>query len=869
MAAGKKTETPLMKQYYGVKSKYPGAIVLFRVGDFYETFDEDAKIASKVLGIVLTKRANGAASHIHLAGFPHHSLETYLPKLVRAGYRVAICDQLEDPKKTKKIVKRGVSELVTPGVSYNDNILESKSSNYLCAICIKDTSVGLALLDISTGEFLATECSADYALKLINGFQVSEILGSRKEKAHVGEFLQGYDAPIQWLEDWSFTEDYGFEKLTTQLKTTTLKGFGLAHMPQAIAAGGACLQYLEQTHHSQIEHINKISRIDQSEFMWLDQFTIRNLELLHPLFSEGKSLVDVIDYTQTAMGSRLLKQWIILPLKNAVAINRRLDIVAFFIKNKKILKACTQCLSEMGDLQRLISKVALNRIGPRETLQLGTTLHLARNIKKILNEFEDLPFSSLIGGLNPCTELIDLIDSHISEDAPLLATKGNIFKTGISKELDELRDLTLNGKSKLLKMQEKEQKKTGISKLKIGFNNVFGYYLEVTHANKDKVPEEWVRKQTLTNAERYITEELKEYEEKILNAQDQMNQVESSLWLNFLLKLQDFVEPVQGNAKILAQLDCLMSFATISLENNYSKPEINTSRDLKLVNCRHPVIEALMPPDEHYIPNTIKVNDEEDRLLIVTGPNMSGKSALLRQTALSILMAQMGCFVPCSAASIGVFDKVYSRVGASDNISQGESTFMVEMLETASILNNVGDNSLVILDEIGRGTSTYDGVSLAWSIVEYLQSHPNKPKTLFATHYHELNELEDKMEGISNYHISVKETAGKIIFLRKLVKGGSENSFGIHVAQMAGIPNKVLLRASEILNSLEADRSQVSRRETLKDTDAVDVYQLNMFQTEDPKVKKIKDSLSKIDVNAISPIDALLKVQELKNMLNE
>ena len=680
--------------------------------------------------------------------------------------------------------------------------------------------------------------------------------------------MAGYDAPIQWLDDWVFTEDYGFEKLTKQLKTTTLKGFGIDGMPMATISAGACLQYLEQTHHHKIDHINGLSRIDQGDFMWLDQFTIRNLELIYPMFKEGTSLVDVIDKTKTPMGSRLLKQWVILPLKNVAAIEKRLNAVEYFKKQEKKLNESGQWLGQMGDLQRLISKVALNRIGPRETLQLGHTLALSKQLKEYLIKDEKVPFLSLLQGLHSCSELIELIENTITDEAPIVASKGNIFKPGVSPELDELRDLTKNGKAKLVEMQNLEQAKTGITSLKIGFNNVFGYYLEVTHAHKNKVPAEWVRKQTLTNAERYITPELKEYEEKILNAQDRMSTLENQLWLEFIVKLQDFVEPVQGNAKIIAQLDCLMGFASIAIERKYNKPKVNDGRLLKLKDCRHPVIEALMPPDMEYIPNSIEINDDDERILIVTGPNMSGKSALLRQTALSILMAQMGCFVPCSSAEIGLFDKVYSRVGASDNISQGESTFMVEMLETASILNNVGENSLIILDEIGRGTSTYDGVSLAWSIVEYLQSHQKKPKTLFATHYHELNELEAKTEGISNYHISVKESRGKVIFLRKLVRGVSENSFGIHVAQMAGIPNKVLLRATEILNILETERAHISGKEALKKTDSVQVYQMSMFKTEDPNVRKVKDSLKNIDVNAMSPIDALLKIQELKNLLS-
>ncbi len=863
--AKSKSETPLMKQYYGIKAKYPGAVVLFRVGDFYETFDEDAKIASKVLGIVLTKRANGSASEIHLAGFPHHSVDTYLPKLVRAGYRVAICDQLEDPKKAKTIVKRGVTELVTPGVNYNENILESKSSNFLCAIWPDDTEIGISFLDISTGDFFATQCELVYAKKLLTGMKPAEILSCRQVKEKVETICTGIEAAIQYLDDWVFTQEYAEEKLLKQFKASTLKGFGIGEMPMAIISAGACLNYLEQTHHNHIEHINTISRIDQSEYMWLDQFTIKNLELLQPIFREGKCLVDVLDKTKTPMGSRLLKQWMILPLKNSAAIQKRHKGVAYFTENKDDLTSANAIMAEMGDLQRLISKVALGRIGPRECLHLHNTLVKTVELKELLKQAK--PLASLVDAIHPCNDLIALIFNQIQENAPLQANKGDIFKKGINEELDYLRDLKQNGKNKLLEIQALEQNKTGIASLKIGFNNVFGYFLEVTHAHKDKVPAEWVRKQTLTTAERYITAELKEYEEKILNAEDRIFALETELWMQFLTEIQDFVNPVQSNAKIIAQLDCLMGFAVAAIENKYVKPEIVGGRDLELVDSRHPVIESILPPDETYVSNSITLKEGEDRILIITGPNMSGKSALLRQTALCILMAQMGSFVPCSAAKMGVFDKVYSRVGASDNISQGESTFMVEMLETASILNNIGDNSLIILDEIGRGTSTYDGVSLAWSIVEYLQSHVKMPKTLFATHYHELNELEHKLDGVTNFHLEVKETPSKILFLRKLIRGGSESSFGIHVAQMAGIPNKVLLRANELLHMLESDRAQLSGKETLRNASAVPVYQLSMFQTEDPSNKRLKEALQKLDINLLSPLDALLKIQELKSLV--
>ena len=854
-----------MKQYYSIKAQYPGAVLLFRVGDFYETFSEDARIASKVLGIVLTKRSNGSASETELAGFPHHSLDVYLPKLVKAGHRVAICDQLEDPKLTKTIVKRGVTELVTPGVSYNDKVLESRQSNYLAGIYLNHNSAGIAFLDISTGEFMATSADLETVKKLFNGFKPSEVIGPKSQMQAITELL-GEDTFSQYLEEWVFQLEYTNDKLCRQFGSSTLKGYGIADMPEAIVAAGACLQYLDNTHHTQTAHISSIHRIDESKYVWLDGFTVRNLELLQPIFPGGTPLLQILDKTSTPMGSRLLRNWLVLPLKDVNSINERLDCVEYFKKNPAQLSFCISSAERVGDLQRITGKLALNRINPRELLQLGRSLQAIEEIKTTLQHAEE-PIRRIIGKLIPGNDIIQKIANSINEDAPALLNKGNVIKPGVSAELDEIRAIAFGGKDYLLNIQKRETEETGISSLKIGFNNVFGYYLEVTHAHKDKVPESWIRKQTLTNAERYITPELKEYEEKILNAEERIATLENKIWEELLLWFSDFVLVLQGNANLIAQLDVLMSFARISEDFSYNRPSINESRNLQLLGCRHPVIEQQLPPEEQYIPNDIVLNTEEQRIIILTGPNMSGKSAILRQTALSVIMAQIGCFVPCKNADIGIVDRIYTRVGASDNISLGESTFMVEMLETASILNNLSDRSLILLDEIGRGTSTYDGVSLAWSIAEYLQSHPFLPKTLFATHYHELNELESKLDGVKNFHIESKEQANKIVFLRKLKPGGSEHSFGIHVAQMAGIPNQVLLRASEILSNLENDRAAISGRQTMKKSSATPVYQLNMFQADDPKIKEISELLKKTDINAISPIDALLKLQEIKQKL--
>jgi DNA mismatch repair protein MutS len=862
----KDKETPLMKQYNSIKAKHPGALLLFRVGDFYETFGEDAVVASKILGIVLTKRANGSASHIELAGFPHHSLDSYLPKLVRAGQRVAICDQLEDPKKTKKIVKRGVTELVTPGVSSNDHVLDTKKSNYLCAIYFEDNYCGCSFLDISTGEFLAAQGSFDYIDKLISGFKPSEIILSKNQKNYFDEKF-GAGHYCHALDDFVFNEEYSRENLNRQFKTGTLKGFGIDDQNLAIVAAGACLQYLDQTHHHNTGHISSISRIEEDKYVWLDSFTIRNLELIHPLFAGGKSLLDIIDKTITPMGSRLIRKWMVLPLKSSEEVNRRLDVVEFFHKNKKLRKLLFDQLSEVGDLERLISKVSLQRINPREILQLLRSLKAVEAIKADLEKCDQPEVKGICQKLDPCASAIERIENEISPETPVLPNKGGVFSEGINEELDQLREIAFSGKDYLLNLKSRESERTGIPSLKIAYNNVFGYYLEVTNAHKDKVPPEWIRKQTLVNAERYITEELKEYEEKIMGAEEKIEALEMEMYRNFVLWLMDYLTPVLQNSVEIAKLDCLSSFAELAVQNKYYRPDVDESYELNLKQARHPVIEQQLPPGESYIPNDIYLNNEEQRLVILTGPNMSGKSAVLRQTAMAALMAQMGSFVACKEAKIGVVDKIYTRVGASDNISLGESTFMVEMIETASILNNISDRSLVLLDEIGRGTSTFDGVSLAWAIAEFLHNIDEKPKTLFATHYHELNELEDKFEGVKNYHVSILEENGEIVFRRKLKRGGSERSFGIHVARLAGVPQSVIVRSSELLRKLEKNRDNLSGNEVLKnDTGNI---QLSMFQLEDPQMKEVTKILKKIDINSISPIDSLMKLNEIKNLLKD
>jgi DNA mismatch repair protein MutS len=860
-------ETPLMKQYHSIKAQYPGAILLFRVGDFYETFSEDARIASKVLGIVLTKRSNGAASDQDLAGFPHHSLDNYLPRLVKAGYRVAICDQLEDPKKTKTIVKRGVTELVTPGVSYNDKVLETKQSNYLASVYEQNMQWAVAFLDISTGEFHVSEGSIVSIKKLLDAYKPSEWLMSKQQQSLVQELL-GTPSSFQTLESWVYESSTAHEALCRQFKTQNLKGYGIAEMPLAIAAAAATLQYLNITHHTHIAHINSIARIDEHDSVWIDGFTARNLELVRPIYQGGTALIDVIDKTCTSMGARLLRQWLVFPLIQRSDIEVRHNQVEVFINNASETSSFRDTMKQIGDLQRLVSKVALRKIGPRECLMLGYGLENLQESKVLFENSKDPLLQALAHKIDSLPQLQQVIMDRILADAPAVAAKGGIFKSHVHPELEELRGLTTSGKDKLIEIQQQEIERSGITSLKIGFNNVFGYYLEVTNSHKDKAPTDWIRKQTLTNAERYITPELKVYEEKILNAEDRILALEAQLWEQLLDAMAEYVPALQLQANLLAELDVLAGFAQLAMDNHYCKPQMNDGHSLLLKDCRHPVIEYQLPPGESYIPNTISLDKDEQRIIILTGPNMSGKSAILRQTALAVILAQIGCYAPCSAAEIGVVDKIYTRVGASDNISVGESTFMVEMTETASILNNLSDRSLVLLDEIGRGTSTYDGVSLAWSIAEYIHSHPSQPKTLFATHYHELNELEAKCPGIRNYHISIKEQGNQIIFLRKLTVGGSEHSFGIHVAQLAGIPNAVLLRATEILNRLEEERTNLSPQKTLKKTDSKPVYQMNMFQTEDPKMIQVKKLCGGIDINTLTPIEALLKLQAIQGILN-
>jgi DNA mismatch repair protein MutS len=858
-------ETPLMKQYNQIKSKYPGALLLFRVGDFYETFGEDAVKASKVLNIILTKRANGSASHIELAGFPHHAMDNYLPKLVRAGHRVAICDQLEDPKSVKGIVKRGVTELVTPGVSFDDNVLETGRNNYLASIHFSKNTLGIAFLDISTGEFMTASGNASYIDKLLQGFQPSEIIYSKAAREHFShKFSDDYN--VHHLEDWIYAFDFAYEKLTKQFKTNSLKGFGIENLEEGIIAAGAILHYLEETEHKKIEHIASISRIEEEKYVWMDKFTIRNLELVYPQQEGGIPLIQILDKTLTPMGSRQIKKWMVLPVKDKAIIEERLQIVEAFHNNHDLTEQLSASLKSMGDVERLISKVAVGRVNPRELNQLKKALGLMVPLKKALEESEEQALKKLSNQINLCEYLYELIDGKLMEDAPLHTNQGNLIKEGVDKDLDELKKIAFSGKDYLLQLQKREMEKTGITSLKVAYNKVFGYYLEVTNSHKDKVPQEWIRKQTLVNAERYITEELKEYEEKILGAEDKMVVIEQRIFQSLLQNAMDFVSPIQQNAKIIAQVDCLLSFAEIARANDYVKPVIteNTALDIKL--GRHPVIEQQLPHGEEYIPNDVFLDNESQQIMIITGPNMAGKSALLRQTALIVLMAQMGCYVPAKSAEIGLVDKVFTRVGASDNLSKGESTFMVEMTETASILNNLSDRSLVLMDEIGRGTSTYDGVSIAWSIVEFLHNHPkSKAKTLFATHYHELNQLAHDFPRIKNFNVSVKEIDGEIIFLRKLKKGGSEHSFGIHVAHLAGMPNPVVLRANEIMHHLEKDKIRDKANRKIEEVPKNN-YQLNMFEA-DPVLSEIKELLDKLDINSMSPVEALLKLNEMKSKL--
>lgn len=858
-------ETPLMKQYNAIKAKHPGALLLFRVGDFYETFGEDAVKASKVLDIVLTKRANGSASHIELAGFPHHSLDTYLPKLVRAGNRVAICDQLEDPKSVKGIVKRGVTELVTPGLSFNDQVLDTKRNNYLASIHFGKDTHGISFLDLSTGEFMCAEGSASYLEKLIQSFAPSEIIYSKGAKKAAQELLKD-DFITFHCEDWVFQYDFTYEKLKGHFGTANLKGFGIEDQELGIVAAGAILFYLEETEHKEIQHISAISRIAEEKYVWLDKFTIRNLELVYAQHDGGVPLIQILDQTVTPMGSRMMKKWMVLPLKDKGAIEERLNVVDFFYQNSVLIENIVGELKHIGDLERLISKVVVGRANPREINQIKRALKSLIPIKELLKSQENPTLKRLSDQLNLCEFLLEKIDKELKEDAPMLTHQGGIIKDGVDDELDEYRNLANTGKDFLVQLQQREVQKTGITSLKIAFNKVFGYYLEVTHAHKDKVPQEWIRKQTLVNAERYITPELKDYEEKILHAEERLVGLEQKYFLELVQETAKYVTQIQQNARVVGTLDVLLSFAQVALTNSYTRPKVSDTETLEFKDGRHPVIEKQLPLGENYVPNDIYLDHDSQQIMIITGPNMAGKSALLRQTALIVLMAQMGSFVPASFARVGIIDKVFTRVGASDNLSKGESTFMVEMTETASILNNLSNRSLVLMDEIGRGTSTYDGISIAWSIVEYLHNHPSfKAKTLFATHYHELNQLTEDFPRIKNFNVSVKEVGNKVIFMRKLKEGGSEHSFGIHVAQMAGMPNPVVLRASEIMSHLEKDKAVSEKNENIKSIPKNN-YQLSLFDL-DPKIQEAKELIEQIDINAISPIEALLKLHEIKKKL--
>jgi DNA mismatch repair protein MutS len=885
-------DTPLNRQYNQIKAKYPGALLLFRVGDFYETFGDDAVKASRILGITLTKRHNGGAEDTPLAGFPHHALDTYLPKLVRAGERVAICDQLEDPAFAKGIVKRGVTELVTPGVAFNDTVLDVRRNNYLAAVHFQKDTIGIALLDASTGEFLTTQGSAAYVEKLLQGFSPAEVLFCKKNKADfVGFFGDKFNTYT--LDDWAFTHDFAYPLLTNHFKTSSLKGFGVEALTAGVVAAGVILHYLAATEHRHVGHIVRLGRLEEDKYVWLDKFTIRNLELVQPQQEGGVPLIDVLDQTVTPMGARLLRKWLVLPLKDRRPIEERLDTVQFFFDNPELSESLEQHLRQIGDLERLISKVAVRRINPREMLALKKALghvgpvkrtlqeqlavgQLAANVNQLTLDEEKSairnPQSAIQSvlrryaeQLNACESLLERIEGTLRDDPPLVTNLGGMIRTGVDAELDRLHQIAYSGKDFLADLQTREINRTGIGSLKVAYNKVFGYYLEVTNAHKNRVPADWIRKQTLVNAERYITPELKEYEDQILSAEEKIFGIEATMFNDLVLAAAEYVAPIQQNARVLAVLDALAGFARVARRNAYVRPGLNDSRTLAIREGRHPVIEKQLPPGESYVPNDVRLDDDEQQMIIITGPNMAGKSALLRQTALIVLMAQMGCFVPAASAEIGLVDKIFTRVGASDNLSRGESTFMVEMLETASILNNLSDRSLVLMDEIGRGTSTYDGVSIAWSIAEYLHNHPSaRPRTLFATHYHELNELAEEFPRIKNFNVSVKEAGNRVIFLRKLQPGGSEHSFGIHVAQMAGMPPSVVRRAGEILAHLERDHLGGEPGERLRD--APKPLTVNVVEA-DPQLNQVRDALTHLDINALTPIEALLKLNELKRLV--
>ena len=862
--------TPMMKQFFDFKAKYPEALLLFRCGDFYETYCEDAVIASRILGITLTHRNNGYNKGDEMAGFPHHALDTYLPKLIRAGKRVAICDQLEDPKLTKKLVKRGITELVTPGVAMQDTVLNYKENNFLSAVHFGKAACGVSFLDISTGEFLVGEGTYDYVEKLIGNFQPKEVLYDRGRK-HDFERYFGNRLVTFELDDWVFTEQTAHQKLFKHFNVKSLKGFGVDHLKSGVIAAGAILQYLEQTLHTQIAHITSLSRIEEERYVRLDKFTVRSLELLSPMQDDGKSLLNVIDHTVTPMGGRMLRRWLVFPLKDEKPINERLDIVEYYYREPEFRQCVDDQLHRMGDLERIISKVAVGRVSPREVVQLKMALQAIQPIKTACLYANNESLKRVGEQLNLCESIRDRIEREIQNDPPQLVAKGGVIRDGVNAELDELRHIAYSGKDYLLQIQEREAQETGIQSLKIGYNNVFGYYLEVRNTYKDKVPQEWVRKQTLAQAERYITQELKEYEEKILGAEDKILALEAQLFNDLVLAMQEFIPQIQINANVIAHLDCLLSAAKTAEENHYVRPVIDASDVIEIKQGRHPVIETQLPLGEHYVPNDIYLDSEHQQIIIITGPNMAGKSALLRQTALIVLLAQIGCFVPAESAKIGLVDKIFTRVGASDNISLGESTFMVEMTEAANILNNVTPRSLVLFDELGRGTSTYDGISIAWAIVEYLHEHPKaQARTLFATHYHELNEMEKNFKRIKNYNVSVREVEGKVIFLRKLEKGGSEHSFGIHVAEISGMPKSIVKRANVILKQLETDNASVGTvgKPTAEIAQSREGMQLSFFQLDDPVLCQVRDEILGLDVNNLTPLEALNKLNDIKKIVS-
>ncbi|MCQ2300275.1 MAG: DNA mismatch repair protein MutS [Bacteroidales bacterium] len=872
-----KETSPLMRQYAEMKKKFPDAMMLFRVGDFYETFSEDAKKSSAILGITLTRKSIGNGEYTELAGIPHHALEQYLPRLVKAGCRVAICEQLEDPKTAKGLVKRGITELVTPGVSYNDMVLEVKENNFLCGLHLTDKIHGISFLDVSTGEFYVAQGDIHYIDKLLQNFHPTEIVLQRKRQREFQEqFPEKYYTAT--FDDWVFTLDFASELLQKQFGTTSLKGFGVEELTAGVVAAGAALYYLGETQHDRTQHITHLSRIEEDRYMWLDKFTARNLELIHSPNENAKTLLSVIDQTSTPMGSRLMRRWIMLPLKEIAAIEDRLQVVDYLVRERDFSDRLMMHIRGIGDMERLISKVAVGRINPRELLQLKRSLSEVEAIKNLCSTIKNDALVHLGDQLNSCNSIRERIEREINEDAPVKVDKGNVIASGVNAELDELRGLATSGKDYLAQLQQRESERTGITSLKIGFNNVYGYYLEVTNAHKDKVPAEWNRRQTLTNAERYITPELKQYEDKILGAEDRIAQLEGQLYEQLLSVLTSFVHPIQYSAQLIAKLDCLQSFAEVALANHYCRPELGDDSIIDIKEGRHPVIETQLPLGEQYISNNVYLDRDNQQIIIITGPNMSGKSALLRQTALIVLLGQIGCYCPANSAHIGIVDKIFTRVGASDNISSGESTFMVEMNETASILNNISERSLVLLDEIGRGTSTYDGISIAWAITEYLHEHKNlRPKVMFATHYHELIEMEEKFDRIRNYHISVKEIGNKVIFMRKLEQGGSEHSFGIHVARMAGMPPSVLKRANSMLELLESknenmnEKGQKTEKLTRKNTKIAPEpgYQLSFIQLDDPTLLEVRDAILDIDIDTLTPVEALVKLNEIKKIVKK